>query len=79
LASLTARYVAVQFSPLWAILLGGSASLIVLFVLSYVMRVLEPEDHYRFSILAGMLPRPIVKPAQYCLSVLARADSGSTV
>jgi O-antigen/teichoic acid export membrane protein len=79
LASLTAHFIVVRMAPLTGILLGGTASLTVLSALVYWLRVLEPEDHYRFSILAGMLPRPIVKPAQYCLSVLARADSGSTV
>jgi hypothetical protein len=69
---LTAHYVAVQFAtPLWAILCGGSASVFVLFGLFYLMRVLEPEDHDRFKLLAGMLPKPIAGPVQKILSLLA--------
>jgi O-antigen/teichoic acid export membrane protein len=73
LASLTAHFVAVHFSPLWAILFGGSASLIVLFGLFYWMRVLEPEDRGRFKLLAGMLPKPLSGPASRIVSRLVRA------
>lgn len=55
LAALTAHFIAVQLPPLWAILCGGSAALTVLFVLFYLLRILEPEDRSRFRILAGML------------------------
>jgi len=79
LASLTAHFIAVHLAPLWAILFGGSASLIVLFGLVYLMRVLEPEDHDRFKILTGMLPTPIVRPAGKFLSLLARAEAGPLV
>jgi len=79
LASLTAHYIAVQLAPLWGILCGGTASLIVLFGLIYLMRVLEPEDHDRFNILAGMLPKSIVRPAGKFLSLLTRSESGSVV
>jgi O-antigen/teichoic acid export membrane protein len=75
LAALTAHYVAVRFAtPLWAILCGGSASLVVLFGFYYLMRVLEPEDRDRFKILTGMLPRPIAGPASKILSLLARPE-----
>jgi hypothetical protein len=74
LASLTAHYIAIHLAPLWAILFGGSASLIVLFVLFYLMRVLEPEDRARFSILTGMLPKVFVEPANKVLSLLIRPD-----
>jgi O-antigen/teichoic acid export membrane protein len=77
LASLTAHSIAVRMAPLWGILFGGTASLIVLFALVYWLRVLEPEDHDRFSVLAGMLPKSIVKPSQYCLSMLARPGPGN--
>jgi O-antigen/teichoic acid export membrane protein len=73
LASLTAHLFAVNMAPLWAILCGGSASLIVLFGLFYLLRVLEPEDHYRFTLLAGMLPSPIARPTCTLLSLLIRA------
>ncbi len=76
LAALAAHYVAVQFAtPLWAILCGGSASLIVLFGLFYLMRVLEPEDHDRFRTLTRMLPKPLAGPAYEILSLLARPKS----
>jgi len=74
IASLTAHYIAVQLRPLWAILCGGSASLIVLFVLFYLLRVLEPEDRARFNILTGMLPKAFVAPANRALSLLIRPD-----
>ncbi len=70
LASLTAHYIAIQFAPLWGILLGGSASLIVLFVLLYMMRVLEPEDRDRFQILIGAMPKPIGGPVNKLVSLL---------
>jgi O-antigen/teichoic acid export membrane protein len=73
LASLTAHFFAVNMTSFWAILCGGSASLIVLFGLFYLLRVLEPEDHYRFTLLAGMLPAPLAKPAGTLLSLLKRA------
>jgi O-antigen/teichoic acid export membrane protein len=72
LASLTAHFVAVRMTPLWAIPCGGIASLLVLFGLFYLMRVLEPEDRNRFQTLTGMLPRPIAKPANAILLLLIR-------
>lgn len=74
LASLTAHYVALRFAPLWGILFGGSASLIVLFGAFYVMRVLEPEDRDRFNAVAGMLPRPIASFANIAMSLLIRPE-----
>src|SRR5581483_12124799 len=43
LAPLARHYVAVHFSSLWAILLGGAVSLVVFFSLLYLLRVLEPQ------------------------------------
>jgi O-antigen/teichoic acid export membrane protein len=78
-ASLTAHYIAVQLSPLGAVLCGGSASLIVLFTLFYLMRVLESEDRARFRILTGMLPNSIAGPADKLVSLLIRPDlTGAT-
>jgi O-antigen/teichoic acid export membrane protein len=74
LASLTAHFIAVHFSPSWAILYGGSASLVVLFGLSYLMRVLEPEDHNRLNIVAGMLPHPIAELARALLRLESRSE-----
>ena len=74
LAALTAHFIAAQFAPLWGILLGGTASLIVLFGLFYLMRVLEPEDHDRLNTLAGLLPKSVAKPANLILSLLIRPN-----
>jgi len=80
LASLTAHFIAMQLAPLWAILCGGSASLIVLFGLFYLMRVLESEDRDRFHILTGMLPKPIAGPADKIISLLIRPGiAGATM
>jgi hypothetical protein len=73
LASLAAHYLAAQMPPLWGILCGGSASLIVLFVLIYLMRVLEPEDKDRFTTLTRLLPKPFATPLNAVLMVLVRA------
>jgi O-antigen/teichoic acid export membrane protein len=73
LAALTAHYVAVRLAPLGAVLCGGSASLIVLFALFYLMRVLEPEDRYRFQTLTGMLPKIMAMPANMILNLLIRS------
>jgi O-antigen/teichoic acid export membrane protein len=70
LASLTAYTIAVRLAPVWAILCGGSASLVVLFGLLYLMRVLEPEDRNRFKILTGMLPKRVAGPVDTMLSWL---------
>jgi len=74
LASLAAHYVAMRLAPIWAILCGGSVSLIVLFGLFYLMRVLEPEDRDRFSILTGMMPKRIAGPVDKIMSLLIRPD-----
>ena len=73
-ASLTAHYIAAQLSPLWGILFGGSASLIVLFGLFYLMRVLEPQDRDRFNTLTGMMPKPIARPVNALLFLLIRPE-----
>jgi O-antigen/teichoic acid export membrane protein len=72
LASLTALFFAIRFAPLWAVLFGGCASLVVLFGLMYLLRVLEPEDHGRFKLVAGMLPKPFVASADKFLTLLIR-------
>jgi len=77
LASVTAFMIAARLAPLWAILCGGSASLLVLFGLLYLLRVLEPEDHDRFQLLAGMLPKPVAVPVRRILALMARPESGS--
>jgi O-antigen/teichoic acid export membrane protein len=84
LASLTAHFVAVRttayfiaaagLSHLLAILFGGGASLVVLFGLIYLMRVLEPEDHDRFKLVTEMLPKPFVASADKFLTLLIRPE-----
>ena len=76
-ASLTAYYFARQFSPLWAVLWGGSASLIVLFALFYALRVLEEQDRVRFNTVTRMLPKPMVGPTDKLLLFLIRPEPGS--
>lgn len=75
-AALTAYFVAIRFSPLWAILLGGCSSLIVLFGLMYILGVFELEDRDRFMMLAAMLPSSISKPLNIALSVDSRSPAG---
>jgi O-antigen/teichoic acid export membrane protein len=72
LAALTAHCVALRFPPLWAVLLGGTASVSVLLGLFYALRVLEPEDQDRFNILTGMLPKSLAGPADKIVSILIR-------
>ncbi len=79
LASLTAHYVAIQFAPLWGILAGGCASLVVLFGLFYLMRVLEPEDRKRFSTLFGLLPKAITGPVKKLFSLLIRPELANVI
>jgi O-antigen/teichoic acid export membrane protein len=72
MAAMTAHYVAMHLPALWAVLMGGGASLIVLFGLYYLLRVLEPEDRDRFNILTGMLPKSLAGPADKIVSILIR-------
>jgi O-antigen/teichoic acid export membrane protein len=74
LAALSAHFIAAQLSPLLGILIGGSASLIVLFGLFYFMRVFEPEDHNRLNTLIGMLPKKFARPADKLLTLLIRPE-----
>lgn len=79
LASLTAHFIASSLPPLWGILCGGTASLIVLFALFYVMRVLKPEDRARFDLLSRALPARLAGPANAVLVLLIRPEIGSAV
>jgi O-antigen/teichoic acid export membrane protein len=72
LASLTAHYIAVQLTPLWGILCGGSAAVVVLLALFYLMHVLGPEDITRFTALTRMLPTPLANPLNAFLLVFTR-------
>jgi O-antigen/teichoic acid export membrane protein len=72
LAALTAYFIAMRLSPVWGILCGGGAALIVLIGLIYLMRVLEPQDRFRLGTVAKMLPKQFAKPTDMVLGVLAR-------
>ncbi len=72
LAALAAHYVGRRMPPFWALLWGGSAALAVLLGLFYLLRVLEPEDHARVSILTRSLPKSIGGPVEYVVSLLIR-------
>lgn len=76
-ASLTAHYIAVQLTSLWGIVLGGSAALVVLLALIYLMRVLEPEDKNRFTTLTRMLPNQLAGPLNALLWILTRPAPSS--
>jgi hypothetical protein len=79
IAALTAHYIAIQLAPLWGILAGGIASLIVLFGLLYLLRVLEPEDRVRFNTLTGLLPTKFSSLANKLLSLLIRPEIAGAV
>ena len=58
-ASLAALCFAIRLSPVLAIPFGGTASLIVLFGMLRQLKVLQPEDSYRFATLIRILPKPL--------------------
>lgn len=70
LAALSAHLVAVRLPPLLGILAGGCTSLLVLLILIYALRVLEPEDRDRFLVLTKMLPGMLATPAIRILPLL---------
>jgi O-antigen/teichoic acid export membrane protein len=76
-AAVVAHLVAVPWPPLWGVIAGGCASLITLLVLFYLLRVLEPEDRARFTVLSGMLPRSMRGPVDKIISILVRPEIGS--
>jgi len=79
LAPLTEHEIVLRLAPLLGILLGGSAALVVLCALFYLMRVLEPEDRARFNILVAMLPKPIARLVNRVLPLLIRPASEGAV
>jgi O-antigen/teichoic acid export membrane protein len=79
LAALSAHFIARNLTPVWAILSGGGASLIVLIGLFYFLRVLEPEDRDRFNLLAQMLPKPIAGITRKTLALLTRPEADGAV
>jgi O-antigen/teichoic acid export membrane protein len=69
-ASFTAHYVAIQFSPAWAIVWGGTTSVGVLLGLCRVLRLFESADLNRFTTLSGMLPTRIAGPINAAILLL---------
>jgi len=79
LASLAAHFVGIWMTPLWALVCGACVALVVLVVLFYFLRVLEPQDLDRFTLLSSMLPKPIAKPANAVLSWMVRPAIGGVI
>lgn len=73
-AALTARSIALRLAPLWAVVCGGSASLVVLFGLFYLTRVFEPEDLVRLRVMTAMLPRRVGAVLNAIVSLLIRPE-----
>jgi O-antigen/teichoic acid export membrane protein len=73
-ALFTAHYIAIRFSPIWAIVWGGSASIAILLVLCRVMNVFDFADLNRFTTLSGMFPRSIGRPVNAVLRTLVRRE-----
>ncbi len=44
------------------------------FGLFYLLRVLEPEDHDRFKVLTGILPKRVARPLNTFLTLLIRPE-----
>jgi O-antigen/teichoic acid export membrane protein len=75
IAALTAYMIASKLPPFWGVALGGSAALIVLLVLFYLMRVLEPQDYGRFKVVADLLPKSIARAVNALLSLLVQPQA----
>ena len=76
-AAVVARLVGAPLPPFWGCIVGGCASLATLLVLFYLLRVLEPEDRARFTILSSMLPKSIGRPVDRIISILVRPEIAS--
>lgn len=73
-AALIARSIALQLAPLWAVVCGGSASLVVLFGLFYLTRVFEPEDLARLRVMTTLLPNKVGAVLNAVVSLLIRPE-----
>jgi O-antigen/teichoic acid export membrane protein len=71
-AALTAHFVAAPLHPLWGLLAGGPAALLVFFTLVYAFRILTPEDRVRFDAVIRMLPARAARPIDRFLAILVR-------
>jgi O-antigen/teichoic acid export membrane protein len=76
-AAVVARLVETRMPALWGVIAGGCAALATLLVLFYLLRVLEPEDRTRFSVLSGMLPKPIGQQVDRVIAILVRPEIAS--
>lgn len=74
IASAVAHFASVPFAPLLGLIIGGTASVLTLLVLFYLLRVLEPEDHARLLVLSGMLPPRFAGPVNKIISILMRTE-----
>lgn len=73
-AAVSAHYVAVMFTPLLGLILGGFAAALVMLGLFYGMQVLEPEDKSRLLVIAGSLPKPVSVPFSKFLELIVRPE-----
>ncbi len=73
-AALAAHAIAARLHPLLGVALGGFASLTILAVLFYVMRVLNQQDGERFAVMSRMLPKRIETGFNRALSWLIRPN-----
>lgn len=73
-AAVAGHFCAQGLAPIWAVLVCGSVSMAVLFVLFYLFRILQEEDRSRFNEIASMLPGPFPALAKTVVSVLIRTS-----
>jgi hypothetical protein len=71
-ASFAAYSVVVRLSPLWGLIAGTIAALIVFFVLAYAFKILEPEDSSRFKMLSAVAPRALAGPLNRAFDLLTK-------
>jgi O-antigen/teichoic acid export membrane protein len=64
--------IAANIALFWALMAGGTVSLIVLLVLFYLFRILQEEDRDRLNQVASMLPGPFPALARAIVAVLIR-------
>jgi len=72
-AALVAHIIAMRLHPILGLLLGGTASLIVLLGLFYILRVVEPADRDRFRTITQLLPKPLARRMDSLLLLLVPA------
>lgn len=71
-------YLAASHLPAWAGLAAGSFVALVLFIaLTYVSRMLEPEDISRVAVIATFCPRALATPLNYFFARLSRTTPDS--